>query len=574
MVDNFDINVARRRPNVANKKRPLRPWDIVTLPLDDGDGHDEPAQRDAVEISNGVRPVPDTEDDFSASTDEARDGGAVSSGNVDRGLVNADEGVDGEETHRHETVSSTRAGASQNSTTTPDSSAVSVSPSARYRAEAVSKRAGESKTFVSPSSNPVSKPLSAASSATAPSSSRAASDLSNAINIHSNFCKLDNDVSDILFPRLSPSAQCVYLRLYRQSFGWNRNWAAESLPKLTKSCNLSLQTVRKAIKELELAGCIRKDFSDYHKATVYRIFLPAEIYPSSNRHTNTAMAYSDTLQTDSSHDTGEISDRHSLQYQKDDPLFSDTVDFSRPPVKKLDDQGARLRPQDSVIQSIFFSGTSIYTILEGDGSLPKNISIYMTDKHLVDAVTVVDEFYDSIGFSIVSRAVYRKSVIDYFDLVKAGFTADDIRYAVRWTFKNSRSRPESFSLIKHTMHLAMDDLIRDLRQVSGEKDVEKEKREAMRRTTENAIRRARPAVEPEELALWEKVVEDLRNELNDHSFKAFIEPLRLVAVDSTSATLEAPEDSLSWIADHYRDIIKERYSTVAGREVTIAFERT
>jgi hypothetical protein len=73
------------------------------------------------------------------------------------------------------------------------------------------------------------------------------SDLSDSINIHSNFCKLDNDVSDYLLQKLSASAQAVYLRLYRQSFGWNRNWAAESLPKLVEFCNLSLQTVRKAI---------------------------------------------------------------------------------------------------------------------------------------------------------------------------------------------------------------------------------------------------------------------------------------------------------------------------------------
>lgn len=553
MVDNFDTNVARRKPNVARNARPIHPWDVVRLPDDTDVVQDEA-------VTNAPKPASidsgrDTHVDSSRAYPRARDIKDSVAPRVDERESDVREEAPA---HLSATVVANDVRAEEERS--------SATPSERFRAETVSRRMyplrpAEQKKANSPSS---------------PSSPKASlsSDLSNTISIHSNFCKLDNDISDVLFPRLSPSAQCVYLRLYRQSFGWNRNWAAESLPKLSKSCNLSLQTVRKAIKELELSGCIRKDFSDYHKATVYRIFLPAEINHSNNSLTNTAMSYSDSLTDDAPDTSGEISDTRSVHYHGDESLFSDTSDSSTPTVKNFDPSRGSIRPQESFIQSIYFSGASIYSILEGDGSLPKNISIYMTDKHLLDAVTIIDEFYDSIGFSVVSRAVYRKSVIDYFDLVKAGFAADDIRYAVRWTFKNSRSRPESFSLIKHTMHLAMDDLIRDLKHVSGEKDTAREKQEALKRTAENAASDARQAVLPAEIAVWEKVVEDLRNDLNDHSFKAFIEPLRLVASDSASATLEAPDDSVSWIIDHYRDVIAERYSAIAGREVAIAFERS
>ena len=39
---------------------------------------------------------------------------------------------------------------------------------------------------------------------------------------------------------------------------------------------------------------------------------------------------------------------------------------------------------------------------------------------LMDELEPTDEFYDSIGFSIVSRAQYRKSLIDYFEIIKSG----------------------------------------------------------------------------------------------------------------------------------------------------------
>lgn len=521
MVDNFDTNVARRMPNVASKSKPRHPWDVVIPPTDDDPDDDGIA----AETDGDSGPPVTTEPEPSAPL---------------KSDVTPDSGVE--------------------RTTNTEEDERSFGPVSREHAPKIEE-----------TSLNVPDVRKKQEKHELPAPSKKASDLSNTISIHSNYCKLDNDISDHLFPRLSPSSQCVYLRLYRQSFGWNRNWAAESLPKLAKSCNLSLQTVRKAIKELETLGCIRKDFSDYHKATVYRIFLPAEIGYGNIKHTNNAMTVTAGLISDTPNDSDEDFDVPFSQVNDGLPQDTDGSGFGSSDMRKLDPRGMNRRGQNTVIQSIYFSGASIYSLLEGDGPLPKNISIYITDTHLRDAVAIVDEFYDSIGFSIVSRAVYRKSIIDYFDLIRSGFTGDDVRYAVRWTFKNSRSRPESFSLIKHTMHLAMDDLISELKNVSGEKDTAREKREALKRTVEDGVSAPRTNVSTADLALWEKVVEELRNDLNDHSFKAFIEPLKLVSSEDGKLTLDAPSDSLSWIVDHYRDIIADRYRNISGKDAVIEF---
>ena len=485
MADNFDTNIANRKPNVSRKNRPVHPWDVKELPSDTND----------------------------VSLENIKDSG---------------------------------------------SKKPSLKPDIKPEPSTVKKKAKRT----------INTPLNALNIGI----SEKAGDLSNSINIHSNFCKLDNDVSDHLFSRLSASAQSVYLRLYRQSFGWNRNWAAESLPKLTKACNLSLQTIRKAIKELETIGCIRKEFSDYHKATVYRIFLPSEINLVTIRNTKYAGTIKGGLNNNSQLPDEQILTSQNSDYDITSAQNKDSGNYNKLDLKNLEGERDINRGQDINIQSIYFSGTSIYALLESGGSLPKNISKYITDKHLMSAVSTIDEFYDSIGFSIVSRAVYRKSLIDYFDLIKSGFSHDDIRYAVRWTFKNSRSRPESFSLIKYTMHMAMNDFIGELKNVSGEKELAQKKKELLDKNIEWENRDKSKNVSSDDLKLWVEVVENLKSNLNDQSFKAFIEPLKLLAVEDDSVTIGAPPDSVSWIVDHYLGIIEETFREKTGNKMLVKIE--
>ncbi len=395
------------------------------------------------------------------------------------------------------------------------------------------------------------------------------SDLSDAININSNYCKLHNDVSDHLFRLLSTSAQSVYLRLYRQSFGWNRNWAAESLPKLTQACNVSLQTVRKAIKELENVGCIKKEFSDYHKATVYRVYLPSE--------KGIANINNDTITN--TNDRGVDIDTQKLKWKPLQGHFSrlstsvnqiaDTDSSYNDDLKNLGGDNVFSGGQKINIQSRYSLGTSIYELLESGGALPKNIYKYITNIHLMIAVNIIDEFYNSIGFSIVSRAQYRKSLIDFFEMIKSGFSSDDIRYAVRWTFKNSRSRPESFSLIKHTMHLAMDDLIRELKTVSGEKELAEKKKEALKRKHDLENNESPVNYTEKDMKEWISVVKDLKGNLNEHSFSVFIEPLRIETVKGKNIIISAPPDSVSWVNDHFVEKIVESYFDLTGKEVIV-----
>lgn len=480
MIDNFDTNIARRKPNTKNK-RPIHPWDVQS-----------PSQ--ATEESYENTPVTNHIDEENKPDNQTSKFNKIKKKSSDKKPLIKKESVSEEQMH---------------------------------------------------------------------------SDLSNTININSNYCKLHNDVSDHLFKLISPSAQSVYLRLYRQSFGWNRNWAAESLPKLTSACRISLQTVRKAIKELEIIGCIKKEFSDYHKATVYRIYLPSEIGIGSSTTTNNAIVNNSSLNIDTLN-----TDEKYLPVQLSQPSISgdqisDTDKFHKVDHKNLEGDNILSGGQKANIQSRYFLGTSTYSLLESGGALPKNIYKHITDIQLMNGVKIIDEFYDSIGFSIVSRTQYRKSLIDYFEMIKSGFSADDIRYAVRWTFKNSRTRPESFSLIKHTMHLAMDDLISELKTVSGEKELAEKKKEALKRKHIWERKETLTNFTEKDMATWLSVIDDLKENLNEHSFLAFIEPLKLVAVEGENVIISSPPDSVSWVVDHFVEKIETSYRDKIEKNVTV-----
>ena len=490
MADNFDTNVAHRKPN-TKKDRPRLPWDIKTPPPEQ---EDELSERVEVESDDDMK-----SDTVSPDTEPETDEDAVV---------------------EHEDVSIEKP----------------------------------------PPKQPVFQPVQTVSTGEG---------LSDTITINSNYCKLHNDISDHLFRKLSPSAQAVYLRLYRQSFGWNRNWAAESLPKLTAYCNISLQTVRKAIKELETIGCIRKEFSDYHKATVYRVFLPSEIGITESDSINSGIAHSGGLNSDTPSFGGKNTAAQISKPSISGNQVPDGGSNYQDDLKNLGGENVFSGGQEINIQSRYYLGTSIYAILESGGALPKNIYKYMTNIQLADAVEIVDEFYDLIGYSIVSRAQYRKSIIDYFELIKSDFTANDIRYAVRWTFQNAKRRPTSFALLKYTIQSAMDDYIRSLKDVHGEIELAEQKKELLDKRKKWEKAEPAQSFKEEDVLTWRAVVKNLKDNLNEHSFTAFIEPLKLVAVAKDKVTIGAPPESVSWVNDHFIDKIEESYFDQTKKKVTV-----
>lgn len=66
------------------------------------------------------------------------------------------------------------------------------------------------------------------------------------------FTKVDHVTYDVILPLLSTTAQSIFLRIYRQTVGWNKpfDWIAYSQFRERTGIKQD-KTVRKAIEELE-----------------------------------------------------------------------------------------------------------------------------------------------------------------------------------------------------------------------------------------------------------------------------------------------------------------------------------
>ncbi len=85
-----------------------------------------------------------------------------------------------------------------------------------------------------------------------------------------------NEVADELLPTLSPAAQVLYNRLFRLSYGFNRNYCTVSQPLLMERTGLSRNTLRAAFQTLFDGGWIQIVGAGNRVSTTYRVVLPRE----------------------------------------------------------------------------------------------------------------------------------------------------------------------------------------------------------------------------------------------------------------------------------------------------------
>ena len=85
-----------------------------------------------------------------------------------------------------------------------------------------------------------------------------------------------NEVADELLPTLPPAAQVLYSRLFRLSYGFNRNYCTVSQPLLMERTGLSRNTIRTALQALLEDRWIQIIGAGNRISTTYRVILPRE----------------------------------------------------------------------------------------------------------------------------------------------------------------------------------------------------------------------------------------------------------------------------------------------------------
>jgi hypothetical protein len=85
-----------------------------------------------------------------------------------------------------------------------------------------------------------------------------------------------NEMVDDLLPMLDSNEQVLYIRLFRLSYGFNRNYCTVSQSLLIERTGFSRNTVRTSLQSLARKGWIGIVAAGNRVSTTYRVVLPRE----------------------------------------------------------------------------------------------------------------------------------------------------------------------------------------------------------------------------------------------------------------------------------------------------------
>jgi hypothetical protein len=306
---------------------------------------------------------------------------------------------------------------------------------------------------------------------------------------NSNFTKYPNEMHPMMVEKLRDmSEEVLYIYLWRESWGWGRNYCRTSYRKIFNNTLLgSTKTAQRAIESLLLKKFIIKNLLEESRldinrqGTLYRVLTPEEIISGKTEEgvdleiipvegivmVSTEMKSIDIKSMDTKsivHDVHINDDYNSVENKSLDIMSMESVntDYNR---------------ENSL------SGNSVH----GNNDHP------LKEESLKDSLSprdIIYSFYRGIGQKRVTKAKRERAEKCLKELLDENFTLEDIQFAIEWTQKNSKEDIYDFSIITHTISQAMSDKER----------IEKEKTRRLEREKAELERQEDQKREEEELA--------------------------------------------------------------------------
>jgi hypothetical protein len=270
-----------------------------------------------------------------------------------------------------------------------------------------------------------------------------------------------NEVADELLPTLPPAAQVLYSRLFRLSYGFNRNYCTVSQPLLMERTGLSRNTIRTALQTLVDDSWIQIIGAGNRVSTTYRVILPREKHlgeqsrtvkidaqklrvknrrseiEGQNVHINNRGAEFDLAE-------GQKRDRQNLSGSQEKVHTTSNSNDLRQRPSKFDAQD---------LPALLFTYRSS-TLLEKQMEDPHTSDNSM----LLSARELIDKFYSLLG-QRVSKSKRKKSLDECLSLLQEGFTVEEIDYTISWLITHHPTTG-SFSRLPHFIDQALK--VRDL----------------------------------------------------------------------------------------------------------------
>ncbi len=334
------------------------------------------------------------------------------------------------------------------------------------------------------------------------------------------FFSFYNEVVDELLPTLDPAEQVLYTRLFRLSYGFNRNYCTVSQPLLMERTGLSRNTVRMGLQSLVQKGWIRVVEAGNRVSTTYRVILPREVEIERSRGSisdpqnltlknrpSEIEGQNLTLKIGGSESEGPEGQNSALQN-----LSGRGPKAKNPNVEEY----LQTRPPKSEAQNLTpllkaFTNKSL-TLIERESD-PQNLTLWSL---VLSARELVEKFYSLLA-QRPSKVKREKSIEECLALFKEGFSIEEVDYAITWVV-NRHPTTGSFSRVAHFIDQALKE--REIEQraleIERRRQAEEERRRAEQRQIAEEQRKlaeARASLSAEELeALRHEALKILREE--------------------------------------------------------------
>jgi hypothetical protein len=327
------------------------------------------------------------------------------------------------------------------------------------------------------------------------------------------FFSFYNEVADELLPTLDPPAQVLYNRLFRLSYGFNRNYCTVSHPLLIERTGLSRNTVRTTLQSLMEHGWIKIIGAGNRISTSYRVILPREkgkyatlrgsgfdpqkLTLRKNRDTKFEGQNLTLKNRGSEFDppADQISDLQNLTPREEKTNNSN-------PGKHLDDRGSKFEGQNLPPLLRSFTNRSL-TLSEREFG-DQNFTLR---SQILSARELVDKFYSLLG-QRATKPKREKSIQECIGLLQEGFTVEEVDYAISWLVTHHPTTG-SFSRLAHFIDQALKERHAALpaRELSHQQTLNGEKEQADRQRREEEAQQQRRIAEAKASLSSERLTE-------------------------------------------------------------------
>ena len=330
------------------------------------------------------------------------------------------------------------------------------------------------------------------------------------------FFRFFNEMVDDLLPTLDPNEQILYIRLFRLSYGFNRNHCTVSQSLLIERTGFSRNTVRTGLQSLAQKGWVRIADAGNRVSTTYVVVLPSDKITRGQNSGVDPDPQHLTVMERPSYNEGHHMSRNSRGSDSMPPGAQNSA---------LQNLILNKRPSEPNEKSTTYGSGSIF---EGQKSPPllkafthSSLTLQGRERHsnaeaqgvtlnalILSARELVDKFYSSLG-QRPSKVKREKSLEECLNLLLEGFTVEEVDYAIAWLIQHHPTTG-SFARLSHFIDQAIKEWRAEQR--TQEADVEQSRAAEQQRAEHQRMAEERQQIEEAKALLPPEVLEGLYQE--------------------------------------------------------------